>query len=54
MEIVAGIYQVDRTIAELEFNSLLPEHGAPVTGKASAKLKNLLTYFTVGLSTKGA
>jgi hydroxyacylglutathione hydrolase len=30
-------------IAELEFDILLPGHGAPVIGKASDKLKNLLT-----------
>jgi hydroxyacylglutathione hydrolase len=29
-------------IAELEFDILLPGHGAPVIGKASTKLKNLL------------
>ncbi len=31
-------------IAELEFDILLPGHGAPVIGKASDKLKNLLTH----------
>lgn len=31
-------------IAELEFDSLLPGHGAPVMGKASAKLKNLIIH----------
>lgn len=29
-------------IAELEFDSLFPGHGAPVIGQASAKLKNLV------------
>jgi hypothetical protein len=31
-------------IAELEFDSLLPGHGAPVIGQASTKLKNLLMH----------
>jgi hypothetical protein len=53
MEIIAGIHQVDRTIAELEFDSVLARHGATVTGKAFAMLKNLLTHFTIGLSPKG-
>ena len=31
-------------ISQLEFDILLPGHGAPVIGRASSKLKDLLTH----------
>jgi len=32
------------TISQLEFDILLPGHGAPVIGSASSKLKDVLTH----------